>query len=326
MVDRDKDLHVAMTDATPSSPPQVTVAMPLTLPERIDQMFPTLTMVQIARVAAHGGKRQLQPGEIVQEVGAQVRFFVVTAGKIDIFSILGPSESLVATLQAGQFTGEVNLLSGRRGLTRIRASEAGEVIELEREGLLDLLQTDSELSDIVMRAFILRRVELIAHGVGDAVLVGSTYSPDTLRIKEFLIRNGHPHAYIDLDRDNEVQHLLDRFHVGIADIPVLICRGESVLRNPTNQQIADCLGFNEAIDQTHLRDLVVIGADSPDLPPRFTARRRGWVCWCWNRLRQADKRARVRRSRTTLVFLPEFPGRNLPVAPSRRRKSLARKS
>jgi thioredoxin reductase (NADPH) len=260
MVDRDKDLHVAMTDATPSSPPQVTVAMPLTLPERIDQMFPTLTMVQIARVAAHGGKRQLQPGEIVQEVGAQVRFFVVTAGKIDIFSILGPSESLVATLQAGQFTGEVNLLSGRRGLTRIRASEAGEVIELEREGLLDLLQTDSELSDIVMRAFILRRVELIAHGVGDAVLVGSTYSPDTLRIKEFLIRNGHPHAYIDLDRDNDVQHFLDRFHVGMADIPVVICRGESVLRNPTNQQIADCLGFNEAIDQTHLRDLVVIGA------------------------------------------------------------------
>jgi len=123
-----------------------------------------------------------------------------------------------------------------------------------------LLQTDSELSDIVMRAFILRRVELIAHGIGDAVLVGSSYSPDTLRIKEFLTRNGHPHAYIDLDRDNDVQHLLDRFHVGIADIPVVICRGESVLRNPTNQQIADCLGFNEAIDQTHLRDLVVIGA------------------------------------------------------------------
>jgi thioredoxin reductase (NADPH) len=111
-------MGTAMSDAT--------VAMPLTLAERVDQIFPTLTTAQIARIAVHGRKRQLQPGDILQEVGAQVRFFVVTAGKIDIFSVLGPSESLVATLQAGQFTGEVNLLSGRRGLTRIRASEAGE--------------------------------------------------------------------------------------------------------------------------------------------------------------------------------------------------------
>ena len=237
-----------------------TLAIPLKVAARVGQVFPTLTATQIARIAAHGRKRQLQPGEVLLEVGDQVRFFLVTAGKIEIFSVSGPSESLVATLQPGQFTGEVNLLSGRRAFTRIRASETGEVIELEREELLDLLQTDSELSDIFMRAFILRRVELIAHGLGDAVLVGSTHSPDTLRIKEFLTRNGHPHAYIDLDRDKDVQHLLDRFHVGIADIPVVICRGQSVLRNPTNQQIADCLGFNEAIDQTHLRDLVVVGA------------------------------------------------------------------
>src|SRR5438034_10677997 len=111
-----------------------------------------------------------------------------------------------------------------------------------------------------MRAFILRRVELIAQQVGDAVLVGSNHSADTLRIKEFLTRNGYPHAYVDLDRDSDVQQLLDRFHVSLADIPVVICRGESVLRNPTNRQIADCLGFNEAIDRTHVRDLVVIGA------------------------------------------------------------------
>jgi thioredoxin reductase (NADPH) len=234
--------------------------MPLTLAERIDQIFPTLAPAQIARIAAHGRKRQIKPGEILLDVGDHVRFFLVTAGELEIFSVSGLSESLVVTLQPGQFTGEVNLLSGRRGLTRIRAREAGEVIELEREELLDLLQIDSELSDIVMRAFILRRVELIAHGIGDAVLVGSTHSSDTLRIREFLTRNGHPHAYIDLDRDKDVQYLLDRFHVGIADIPVVICRGEFVLRNPTNQQIADCLGFNEAIDQKHLRDLVVVGA------------------------------------------------------------------
>jgi Thioredoxin reductase len=134
------------------------------------------------------------------------------------------------------------------------------VIEVEREQLVSLVQTDSELSEILMRAFILRRVELIAQQVGDAVLVGSNHSADTLRIKEFLTRNGYPHAYVDLDRDSDVQQLLDRFHVSLADIPVVICRGESVLRNPTNRQIADCLGFNEAIDRTHVRDLVVIGA------------------------------------------------------------------
>jgi thioredoxin reductase (NADPH) len=111
-----------------------------------------------------------------------------------------------------------------------------------------------------MRAFILRRVELIAAGVGDIVLIGSTHSAGTLRIKEFLTRNAHPYSYIDLERDPDVQNLLDSFQISTSEIPVLICRGELVLRNPDNQQIADCLGFNESIDQTHVRDLVVIGA------------------------------------------------------------------
>src|SRR5579885_1330061 len=82
----------------------------------------------------------------------------------------------------------------------------------------------------------------------------------TLRIKDFLTRNGHPYSYIDLDHDTSVQDLLDRFHVTAAEVPVLICRGEVVLRNPTNGQIAECLGFNEAIDQTRLRDVVIVGA------------------------------------------------------------------
>src|SRR5215213_12004885 len=111
-----------------------------------------------------------------------------------------------------------------------------------------------------MRAFILRRVELVAAGVGDIVLIGSMHSAGTLRIKEFLMRNGHPYSYIDLDRDPEVQNLLDGFHTAASEIPVVICRGETVLRNPTNQQLADCLGFNETVDQTQMRDLVIIGA------------------------------------------------------------------
>jgi thioredoxin reductase (NADPH) len=123
-----------------------------------------------------------------------------------------------------------------------------------------LVQTDAELGEILMRAFILRRVELVAAGVGDVVLIGSTYSADTLRIKEFLMRNGHPYSYIDLERDPDVQNLLDSFQISASEIPVLVCRGQLVLRNPGNQKIADCLGFNESIDQTHVRDLVIIGA------------------------------------------------------------------
>jgi thioredoxin reductase (NADPH) len=236
------------------------LGIPLTLANRVEQIFPTLTEAQIARIAAQGSKRPVQRGEVLLDLGDQLRFFVVTKGKIDILSVSGSTESLVVTLTPGQFTGEVNLLAGRRGFTRIRASELGEVIEVQREQLLKLIQTDSELSDILMRAFILRRVELISHQIGDVVLLGSTYSPETLRIREFLTRNGYPHAYIDLDQNPEAQELLDRFHVGVQDVPVVICRGQSVLRNPTNRQIADCLGFNEAIDRTHLRDLIIVGA------------------------------------------------------------------
>ena len=160
----------------------------------------------------------------------------------------------------GEFTGESNMLSNRRSLVRARASLPGEVIELDREQLLALVQNDAELGEIFMRAFILRRVELIAHGLGDVVLVGSNHSTGTLRIREFLTRNGHPHTYVDLDRDPGVQELLDGFGVTITEVPVLICRGKKVLRNPTNAQIADCLGLNEVVDPSQIRDLVVIGA------------------------------------------------------------------
>jgi thioredoxin reductase (NADPH) len=223
-------------------------------------MFPTLTPAQVARIGAHGQTRPIQGGEVLVEPGQQtIRFFVVTAGQVEIVSTSSP-EATVAVLRQGQFTGEVNMLSGRPGLVRIRVSDPGAVIEVDREQLLGLVQTDSELSEILLKAFILRRVEIIARGISDVVLVGSSHSPGTLRVKEFLTRNGHPYSYIDLDRDSGVQELLDRFHVGIEDVPVLICRGKTALRNPTNQQIAACLGFNEAIDPTHVRDLIIAGA------------------------------------------------------------------
>jgi len=232
----------------PSSPPA-------------DAMFPVLTAAQLARFVAHGTRRPIARGDLLFEAGeASTPFFVITAGEVEFVRPAGATETRFAALRAGQFTGEVYLLSGRRTMVRARVTEAGEVIELDREQLLALVQVDSELSEILMRAFILRRAELIAKGFGDVVLVGSDHCSGTLRVREFLIRNGHPHTYIDLDRDEGVQELLDRFHVEAADVPVVICRGEVVLRNPTNAQIADCLGLNDAIDRTHIRDLLIVGA------------------------------------------------------------------
>src|SRR5262249_2900254 len=227
---------------------------------RAPEMFPALTPEQISRITAHGRVRKVPKGEILVHLGERTaKFFVVKAGMVELLrrSIKGDE---LFSFEPGMFTGEVSMLSGRRALVEIRAGGPAEVIELDREGLLKLVQKDSELSDILMRAFILRRVEIIAHRAGDVVVIGSDYCAGTLRVREFLTRNGHPYSSMNLDNDPGAQDLLDRFHVTAADVPVLICRGETVLRNPTNRQIADCLGFNEAIDKTQLRDLVVVGA------------------------------------------------------------------
>ena len=225
------------------------------------QTFPKLTEAQMKRIQAHGRLRPVQRGEILLEQGDRnVPFFVVVSGEIAIVRPTGTEETPIVRHGPGEFTGEVAMISGRRALVRARVTQAGEVIEVGREQMLALVQTDAELSEILMRAFILRRVQLIAHGIGDVVLVGSSHSAGTLRIQEFLMRNGHPYSYVDLERDPEVENLFARFHVGVADVPVVICRGDLVLRNPTNQQVAQCLGFNEAIDEQQVRDLVVVGA------------------------------------------------------------------
>jgi thioredoxin reductase (NADPH) len=232
------------------------------LSARADLIFPTLTPAQIDRIRAHGSVRPVRAGEILVEEGAlTVPFFVVTAGELGIIRLPGcEKEEVIAVHHAGQFTGEVNMLSGRRSLFQMRVIESGAVIEMDRAALQSLVQVDAELSEIVMRAFILRRVELVAHNLGDVVVLGSLHNPATLRIREFLTRNNHPHAYVDLDVDPDVQVLLDRFHVAVTEVPVVICRGVTVLRNPTNEKIADCLGFNKSIDSTHERQVVIVGA------------------------------------------------------------------
>ena len=228
---------------------------------RRDSAFPTLTSAQIARIAVHGSTHAVSAGEVLVEAGAQqVPFFVVVSGAVEIVRPTSQGDTMIVTHGPGEFTGEVNMLSGRRSFVSARAVGPGEVIALDRERLMALVQTDAELSEIFMRAFILRRVALLASGLGDVVLVGSNHSPGTLRIREFLSRNGHPYTSIDLDRDEGIQELLDQFQLSVSDVPVLICRGRIVLRNPSNLEIADCLGLNETIDALRVRDLVVVGA------------------------------------------------------------------
>jgi thioredoxin reductase (NADPH) len=239
---------------TTQTPFAVTVSRP-------DRLFPTLTPAQLARIATHGRRRSTARGEVLIDVGDRiVPCFVVVTGAIQVLQVSDGTERLIVKHGPGSVSGEANLISGRPSMARLRVDQPGEVIELNREQLLALVQTDAELSEILMRAFILRHLELIARDVGGVVVIGSTYNAGTLRIREFLTRNGHPFHFIDLDRDTDAQELLDRFHVSVADIPVLICGVETVLRNPTNAQIADCLGFNERVDEARVNDLVVVGA------------------------------------------------------------------
>ncbi len=227
-----------------------------------ERLFPTLTAAQMQRIAAQGRLRPVAAGDVLVEVGdRQVPFFVVVSGAVEVIAPSGgAAETFIVKHTVGHFTGETSMITGRPALVRLTASEAGEVLEVERERLLEIVQNDGELSEIFMRAFILRRVDIIARGLGDVVLLGSNYCAATLRVREFLTRNGHPFAFVDLDRDADVQMLLDRFEVTEEDVPVLICRGEVVLRNPSNHEIGECLGFNEGIDQVRLRDLVIVGA------------------------------------------------------------------
>lgn len=228
---------------------------------RPEHVWPTLTPAQISRIAARGTRRRVQRGEILMQPGEpSARFFVAVSGSIEAIRTNDGNEQLVVTLGPGMFSGEGAILTGRPMMVQIRAGEPGEVIEVNRESLLQLIQTDSELSEILMRAFLLRRLELITRGYGDVVVLGSMHCAGTLRIREFLTRNGHPYTYVDLDNDADVQTLLDRFNITAADVPVLICRGTTVLRNPDNSQIADCLGFNAAINPAKPHDVVVIGA------------------------------------------------------------------
>lgn len=234
--------------------------MPETPTALSDVRFPRLDDNQLARLESHGRRRSVRAGEIFVQPGEQPGSFVVLSGTVEIAGVSGDQERVVATLPRGTFTGEVTQLSGRRSLVRARATQDSVLLEISRPEMQRIMKTDAVLGEIFLRAFLLRRLYLIEHSVGDALLVGSSHSADTLRLRGFLTRNGHPFEYRDLEKDPDTQALLDHFNVGVNDIPVLVCRGELVLRNPTNAEVAECFGFNTAIDDNAVYDLIVVGA------------------------------------------------------------------
>jgi thioredoxin reductase (NADPH) len=225
------------------------------------QMFPQLTAAQIARLEGHGTHRRMSAGEILFEPGDRnLPMLVVLSGSIEVVQAGMSGEVLVVVHEAGGFTGEMSTLQGIGSLVRARVREAGEVLVIPEDRLRALIQTDAELSELFMRAFILRRVGLIVSQTGDVILLGSSHSAGTLRLQQFLTRNSFPFVNLDVNTDPTVQGLLDRFHITAEDVPVVLCRGAVVLKNPSNEEVAACLGMNQQIDDDRVRDLIVVGA------------------------------------------------------------------
>ena len=230
--------------------------------ETLPRAFPTLTGEQIERIRSMGHVRQVRAGDILFQPGDTViPFFVLLSGSMEIVQPSLDGERMIARHEPGEFTGEMTMISGRQSLVIGRVTEDGEFLELSGEHLRALVAKDAELSEILMRAFILRRMELIRQGWGILAVLGSQHSARTLEIREFLSRNGHPYTFVDLDHDQASQELLDRFHVKPAEVPVVVCNaGHNVLRGPSIQKLAECLGLSTVTGNKDVRDVIVVGA------------------------------------------------------------------
>jgi thioredoxin reductase (NADPH) len=220
---------------------------------------PTLNREHIDRIRSVAQLRSVRSGEVLYEPACpDVPLFVVLDGTVSI-SRTGEDEKILAVREAGQFTGEMSVISGSRSLLTARVTKGGAVLELTREKVLSLMAKDTELGDILMGAFVARRLLMIQLGEGNVVLLGTGSSARTLALREFLTRNGHPFTYVDIDTDSCAGELMEKLAVRNGEIPVVYCNGRYVLRVPTIAELAACLDLNINIDKS-VRDVVVIGA------------------------------------------------------------------
>jgi thioredoxin reductase (NADPH) len=222
---------------------------------------PVLTAAEIDRARPYGRIRQADLGEILYRPGEVGRpCFILLSAALEIVQPSVHGERPVFNLSPGMFTGEAGSIAGQRTVVQARVTHAGEILELRPEDLRTLVAREAGLGEILLRAFVLRRLMLINRQLGNVAVIGSRHSADTLRIREFLGRNGHPYTYVDLDLDDTSRNLLDRFAIAVSEIPIVIGNGTMVLRNPSTSQLADRLGLNDNIEHNRLHDLIVVGA------------------------------------------------------------------
>ncbi|MCC0807811.1 cyclic nucleotide-binding domain-containing protein, partial [Methylobacterium sp. W2] len=230
--------------------------------DRAAQTFPRLGAEMERRVAGYGRAETLPAGTLIFARGQRrVDFFLVLAGRIEMFETDHDGAARVFVVHTeGQFTGELDLFNDREILVSGRTVVETRVVRIDRVAFRRLVTAEPDIGEVIMRAFILRRVGLIRHGRGGVVLIGPGHQRETLRLERFLVRNAYPHRILDTASDPASRHALDGFGLTEADLPVVIAPGAAVMRNPTNAALADALGLTEAIDPGRVYDVVVIGA------------------------------------------------------------------
>ena len=226
------------------------------------QTFPRLSADAANRVANYGVEQGLRKGTPVFERGQRgVDFFLVLDGNIEILDVDASGEPHVVTVhREHQFTGELDLFNDQQILVSGRTGTNSRVVRVKRADFRKMLSAEPDIGEIVMRAFILRRVGLIRHSHGGVTLIGPSRGADTLRLERFLLRNNYPHRLLKTDGDRDPEGLLARYHVADGDLPVVIAPGKDVLRNPSTIALADMLGLTEHFDADEIFDVAVIGA------------------------------------------------------------------
>jgi thioredoxin reductase (NADPH) len=231
-----------------------------TIATRSDQMFLRFNDDEIARLAKFGEPRSYQAGNYIVRVGEKgPGLMLVLSGSVEVTQNTGDDRSHIVTHERGNFMGELAQLSGRPYLVDERALTDVEVVAIPPDRLRALLIAEADLGERIMRAMILRRVGLIEAGAGP-IIVGDEANADVLRLVNFLRRNGHPYRNIDPAEDSCAQTLVERFNVTSGELPIVLCPGGQLLRNPTESQLARCVGLVGPIDANRLYDVVVIGA------------------------------------------------------------------
>jgi thioredoxin reductase (NADPH) len=240
----------------------VTTTEPVRLPESpdLDGAFPRLSERQLQALAAHGVRRRTRQGEVLyQEGDERCDFFVILEGQVAILEGYGGAVRVIAVHGPRRFLGELGLLTGQAAFLTAVAVEPGEVLVVPVDRVRELVSQDPELGDLVLRAFLIRRSLLIELGAGFRI-VGSRYSPDTRRLREFAARNRLPHRWIDLEKDKDAEALLRQLGIAPEETPVVIWRGDQVLRNPTNAELARTIGLPLPRPSGAVSDLVIVGA------------------------------------------------------------------